>query len=143
MKKSILLLFILFTAIASARTDSLLSIWENKAMPDSSRIIALAKYISFNVINTNPDSAKSLNDELYLFSEMKKNEIGLSEAYNNYAILCSYGGDYRKALDYLSKGLKVNEKLKSKSRITNSLTNIAYMYNYLGEYDLALNYNKR
>ncbi len=144
MKKAILILFIIVSSLLYANNpDSLFSLWENKSEPDSSRIIALAKFITFNVINTSPDSAKSLNDELYLFSEIKKNDVGMSEAYNNYAILSSYNGNYKKALDYLGKGLEINKKMKSKVRITNSLTNIAFMYTYLGDYDKAMEYNER
>lgn len=144
MKKSILFFFLLASvAFGAVNSDSLLSVWENKSLPDSSRIIGLAKFISFTVIKTNPDSAKSLNDELYIFSEMKKNDVGLSEAYNNYATLSSYTADYNKALDYLNKGLVVNKRLNNETRIATSFTNIAYMHNYLGNYDKAMEYNNR
>lgn len=144
MKKSILFFFLLASAtFGAANSDSLLTIWENKALPDSSRIEAIAKFITYSVMSTNPDSAKSLNDELYIFSEMKKNDIGLSEAYNNYAKLSSFDADYNKALEYLYKGLAINKKLKSEGRIATTYSNIAYMNNYLGNYDKAMDYNNR
>lgn len=144
MKKTVLILFIIFSSIAkSNNADSLYSIWENNKLPDSSRIVALAKFITFNVLNSNPDSAKSLNDELFLFSEMKKNDVGMSEAYNNYAILSSFNGNYKKGIEYLNKGLELNKKMNNKVRITNSLTNMSLMYNQLGDYDKAMEYNKK
>lgn len=144
MKKSILFFFLLASAtFGAANSDSLLTIWENKALPDSSRIEALSKFITNSVLSTNPDSAKSLNDELYIFSEMKKNDVGLSYAYQNYSSLSSFNGDYNKALDFLYKGLAINKRLNDNNRIAITYSNIAYMHNYLGNYDKAMDYNNR
>lgn len=63
-----------------------------------------------------------------------------AEAYNNKGILAQQSGDYKKALEYISKSLSLQESIQDKNGISVALMNIGYIHNTLGDIPKAMDY---
>ncbi len=64
----------------------------------------------------------------------------LADAYNNTAFLADETGDVARGLDYNNKSLKIQEQIRNKSGIGNSLNNIGGIYYKQGNVSKALEY---
>ncbi len=62
---------------------------------------------------------------------------------NNIAYLAEQQGDYKKALEYNLKSLKINEEIDSKSGTASSLNNIGAIYDNQGDISKALEYYQK
>ena len=86
MKKSLkitLLILLVFTGNclkAQTNLDSLYTIWEDRAQPDSIRVNAYEKYIVYKFMLKRPDSAFSRIDSLYQFSKTRGYQRGIAKS---------------------------------------------------------------
>jgi class 3 adenylate cyclase/Tfp pilus assembly protein PilF len=145
MKKLIILsiLILSFSSSKSINLDSLYSNWENKSLPNSTRIASFGKYIAAGYLYSNPDSALILTNKLLAFAEEKKNERGISSAINLLGNIHFGRGDYVKALEYFERNLNMREKLANSSELSSIYNNIGNVYASQEDIDLAIVYYKK
>ena len=65
------------------------------------------------------------------------------DIYDNLGNIYSYRQDYKKALEYYKKALKLGKKIKDKKKEANSLKNIGILYSEWSQYHIAETYLKQ
>jgi len=70
-------------------------------------------------------------------------KIDIATSLNNIAANYTQLGEAKKAIEYLEKGLKIQEELNDKEGIARSLSNLAFEYDKQGDIPKSLEYNHR
>lgn len=140
---TILIAFAAFSTRAQTNLDSLNSIWQNKLETDSLRVDAYRQYIWNGFVFSNPDSAIVLAEKLISYAKEKKYIKAQSTAYNLQGISYTLKGDYRKAIDFQNRRLKINQELGDKKGTAGALGNIGNIYSRQSNYPMALDYFER
>ena len=133
----------------NAQIDSLKQVIES-AMHDSSVVKAYMAWDNIIYIS-DPELDYELNKEIIeicnknLADELsaKSNTFfqkRLAVSLNNIGIIYKDQGDYPKAIDHLTRSLKIKEMIGNKRRFSYSLNSIGNIYVMQGNYDLALEY---
>lgn len=143
MKRLILILLILSISglVAAPNPDSSFAKWINTSNTPQARSDAFSNYLNV-ILNTKPNDAIIMADELIKFSNENNLKSGLAHAYevkgkSNFLI-----GNLKESLKNLEKSLKFYEELKDKRGILSTSTNISVVYDNLGNYPKALHYNE-
>ncbi|MDC8003709.1 adenylate/guanylate cyclase domain-containing protein [Aureisphaera galaxeae] len=141
-KYSLLVGFLLLWNLVGAQTplDSLLTVWEDTARPDSVRIYAYRDYIWDGYLYSKPDSALVLSDSLYEFSMASGYKKGIASVLNMQGFTHFMQGDYIKALSHHQRSLKIRKEIGDKRGIASSLNNIGLIYVERNNYTKALNH---
>lgn len=84
------------------------------------------------IVDKNIGSSNTLEKHSYLMSK--------AAAYSNIGVVYYQKGDIERSLEFLIKGLKVQEEIGEKQEISNSLNSIGAIYFNSGKSDLALEY---
>lgn len=144
MKRLILILFILSIngLLAVPNPDSSFAKWINTTNTPQARSDAFSNYLNV-ILNTKPDDAIIMADELIKFSKENNLKSGLAHAYevkgkSNYLI-----GNLKESLKNLEKSLAFYEELKDKRGVLSNSINISVVYDNLGNYPKALQYNEK
>ncbi len=145
MKKLIILTLIIFSFISakSINLDSLRTNWENKALPDSTRIASFGKYIANGYLYSNPDSALILTNIMLDFAKEKKNDRGISAAINLLGNIHFGRGNYVKALDFFYRNLTMRENVANSSELSSIYNNIGNVYAVQKDNEQAITYYKK
>jgi len=72
-----------------------------------------------------------------------KDEKDIANAYNRIGVCFWYRGEYDKALEYLQKSLKINEKIGNIRGMAHSYNNIGLVYDDKGSPEIALEYYQK
>ena len=110
-----------------------------QAESDADRIHVL-KNISWEYLNNRNDSelAKQYIDSLYNLSRASGNEIGISYANYQYAVLERQAGNYSEALSHIDLYLEFTQKTKDQFQLANGLYQKALTLDEKGEFDKSL-----
>ena len=76
----------------------------------------------------------------YDFAEARNNKKGMANSLNIQGISFDVRGNYKKALEYYSESLAMQEKIGDKKGIGNANNNIGMIYSDQGNYEKALEY---
>ena len=122
--KRLLLLFVFlmsnFYLNAQINLDSLYSIWEDTSQTDSTRFIAYKDFIKKGFLESKPDSALLLAEELISFGEGKESQTLTAKGYDFQGDIYFHIGNYNAALKYYKASLDIFQKIGNKKEIATS-----------------------
>ncbi len=137
MRRILPLLFVLFILPARAQNDSLWSVWNSSAQPDSARLKAM-QVLAWKAVFEKPDSGIALAHR-QLELAVKANEAKARfEAYTTLAVGSSMKSDYATSLEYLEQCLLTARAMSDPKREANTYSNMSNVYKNLGDLPLAL-----
>ncbi|MEO8588202.1 MAG: adenylate/guanylate cyclase domain-containing protein [Flavobacteriales bacterium] len=138
MRRLIPLLFSLLGLFsARAQTDSLWSVWNNTALPDSARLKAM-QVLAWKTVFERPDSGMALAHRQLELAGKAENEKARFEAFTTLAVGSSMKSDYTASLDYLQQCLLTARAMMDRKREANTYSNMSNVYKNLGDLPLAL-----
>jgi class 3 adenylate cyclase len=149
MKKVILLAVIIYQSsfmlcyAQQTNLDSLYTVWQDPAQPDSNRVKAYNDFIWYGYIFSKPDTAGILAEALHAYAGKHRYPNASGRGYQLQGIANYLQGNYPIALEYLQKSLEIFEELGEKQGIAKSLDNIGLIYKLQGNYPRALEYLER
>jgi tetratricopeptide (TPR) repeat protein len=123
--------------------DSLMAIWNNTSLEDTTRLAAIHKNIKENYIYINSDSAFYLAELEYQLAKKSNLLVHMGNALNTQGISYYLKSEYNKALIYFKKSLKIREEIGFENDITGTLNNIGAVTQAQGEYDKSIKYFNR
>lgn len=141
-----LLLLIFFgyeTTFASNREavkDSLHTAWENESLSDSLRLQAMRILIRDGYMQSDPDSAYILAEQLKQFAKNTGFGSSVTHAWNIQGNVKYMKGDISGAIEIYHKTRKINMAREFNSGIAASLNNLGIMHTIQGNLDTALKY---
>lgn len=137
-------LIILYLPIFSqnSKIDSLENILANHHETDIVKVNLLTG-LAFDYNNI--DAEKSLQYAMLAdsLSDIIHYKKGKANSYNVIGVYYYYKSDFKRALEYYEKGLKIGEEIGNKSIINNFINNIGVIYMFQSQYDKALEYYDR
>ena len=136
----LLLLLLSFSSKAQVNLDSLWGVWNDKTQPDTNRLKAMHNIAYYGYLFSQPDSAFYFAQMGYDFAEARNNKKGMANSLNIQGISFDVRGNYKKALEYYSESLAMQEKIGDKKGIGNANNNIGMIYSDQGNYEKALEY---
>lgn len=144
LKSFLFLIFSLFMASAQAQNpDSLFKVWENKRLPDTTRLNAMQQFIFEKHMLTQPDSAFYFAQLQYDFAKKKGHKKQMGEALSTQARVYFMRGEVDRSIDALKTALNTFKEIKDKKNVARALNNIGLIYKVQGEYKQALDYYHR
>lgn len=145
MKYYLLIFFVLASLplVASTHLDTLYGEWKNNNLTVTNRIDSFTEYIGSGFINTNPDSAKVLIEQLQNFADLKRSQYGKAKVLQLNGIINTKLGEYTQSIKFYDQSIALFKSLKERKGIAESYSYIATTYYYLGEYKTALNYFRK
>ena len=123
--------------------DSLRSVWNNAALPDSARLLAMFTLAHEHYLFSNPDSAFLLLEAQYAFAEKADVPTRMSQARSMQGISWAVRGNPDKAIEYFSAALEISERLDNPQGIASDLGNLANVSQMKGDYASAIGYAQR
>lgn len=131
--------------------DSLMNIWNDEKLPDTTRLKAMDQYAWDGYLFTDPDSAfhyaqKEIDFINARLNGKKKNTHLLkikSSAFNTQGASFHIRGNLARAVEYYTKCLKIKEEIGDKTGEASTLNNIGLIYKDQNDLDRALEYLKR
>src|SRR5690554_5705938 len=140
--KKLLICFLILPLISTAQMniDSLWSVWNNQNQPDSSRLNAMLEISWEGYLFTQPDSAFYYAQVLYDEAKVKGNRVFMADALNIQGISFSIRNNYKRAIEYYTQGLKINEEIGNKGGTATALNNIGIVYKNQGDFSQAIIY---
>lgn len=138
----IILIVILVKSTLSAQvnTDSLKKIWNNKSLPDTSRLTALADFAWDGYLFSQPDSACYFFQLQYKMAMEMKEPVFAAIALKEQGTSFYVRGLFKEALELYNRALKEFKKLKSEKHISGTENNIGLIYREMGNHRLAIHY---
>lgn len=135
--------------LSAGEPDSLLTVWNNKSVHDTSRAMAMHIYsrkLAFN----NPDTTLILSRQLLKFSEDRNLKKFVIAARNNIALSYYVKGEYKDAIDNYSQSVSMLKELIyghdttlrnfAKTQLGKTYNNIGNVYLNKSDYPLALDF---
>ena len=136
-------LFIGCSSIAQVNLDSLWSVWNDNTQADTSRLKAIHKIAWDGYLFSNPDSAFYFAQDQYGLAKSVNNKNSMADALNTQGVSFAIRANYKDALIYYKKSLKIYEETGDKKGIASMINNIGLNYNYQSNYEEALIYYKK
>jgi len=140
--------------LAQNKTIDSLKLALKNAKHDTTRAQILLS-LGEQIYEQQPDSALTLWQETKKITEIGQNKYAKSssehhsfkQSYSDclscLGVIFDIKGETNKALQYYLMGLKIDKEIGDKSRISNSLNNVAYLYKNQGNIPSALWYNNQ
>ncbi len=142
MKYPFIILTLIFSLQNFSQTlnrDSLWNVWKNPAASDSIRFKAICETYLDAYTNKSADSAFYFVQLMHEFAVKKRNRKLEASALNMLAqFFDNKKGNYVKAMEYATAGLKISEQLKDTDGIANSFFRIAEIYHNQGKHQKAI-----
>lgn len=132
---------LLFSSSISAQInrDSLLEIWANTSLADTTRLKSIQKLAVF-FINSHPDSSLFFANLELKYSVKVNNKKWQSKALNVIGNVFIMKSEYKKAFDYFQKCLVLAIELNDKKGIAAVYNNMGLINGNLGNYIAAIKY---
>jgi len=105
----LLIFFLGYTLNAQKKLDSIYSVWQDKAKPDSIRVAAYNDYIYNGFLFSQPAKAFDLAEELHTYAQENNYIKAKAVAFSYQGISSSIQGNYAKALDCFSRWLAIEQ----------------------------------
>ncbi len=133
------LLFFSFGLFSQNRTkvDSLLQVWQNESLKDTTRLKALAGTHGF-FVQHNPDSAILIAQVIIDMATEKKLPKFLGEAYNKWGLAKMSKGDYESAITEFEIAKRYHRENGAMKSVAGCTINMGSIYNSLGRRDEAI-----
>ena len=122
---------------AQQGTDSLLRVWANSALPDSSRIDALND-LAFYYQERVPDSALYFSNQLYAFGQSRKNQEAMAISLGHQGMYHAQKGNYDEAKALYLRAIQIWKALSKPGGVAGVFGKLGIMYYLKGDYDQAL-----
>lgn len=145
MKNFYLFFFWLFTstqAFSQVNSDSLWQVWNNAALPDTTRLKALQD-LAWSLLYSNPDSTRQLAYQELRFAEQVRNKRWQGKAWNVIGSTHNLQGDYPTALKSYQKGLVAMEEASDLKGIAALNNNLGLVYRNLGRYAKSMEHYQK
>lgn len=133
----------LFGPCASQSLDSLRALWEDPALPDTSRLLALNELTWEGYIYSDPDSAFLLAAKMRSTALSKGLYKYVAVSWDLDAAAHYVQGDFTGALASYDSSLTIYKANHDTSGMADVLTNMAGMRSYMGENELAMELYQR
>ena len=130
-------LFLLMLLPAQAQNDSLWSVWNSPALPDSSRLKAI-QVLAWKTVFEQPDSGLALAHRQLELAVKANDAKARYEAYTTMAVGSSMKSDYAASLEHLQQCLLTARAMADLKREANTYSNMSNVYKNLGDLPLAL-----
>lgn len=127
----------------SSTKDSLLAIWNNQELNDTTRLDAYTQFIWEEQLFNKSDSAFYFIEKLIEEAKEKDIYFHVVGGMNLMGIGYDFRGNYAKAIDYYTKSLKLSEAQGSKQGIAMTANNIGLIYAEQENYNKAIEYYKK
>ncbi|MBL0034949.1 MAG: tetratricopeptide repeat protein [Flavobacteriales bacterium] len=137
MRRFLPLFFALLVLPTWAQNDSLWSVWNNAALPDSARLKAM-QVLAWKAVFEQPDSGMALAHRQLELAVKANDAKARFEAYTTLAVGSSMKSDYATSLDYLQQCLLTARAMPDPKREANTYSNMSNVYKNLGDLPLAL-----
>ena len=136
------LIFIYFpiTTIAQVNIDSLLVVWNNRALPDTSRLKTVEIIARDGYRLNNPDSAFYYAKLQYDLAESTGHRKWMAASLITQGEVYSMKGKHDTALDYYLRGVTISEEIGDRSQMAAGLNSIGTIYRKKGDIDFCLEY---
>jgi len=132
-----LALLVLWPNACFGQVDSLWSVWNNTAAPDSARLKAM-QVLAWKTVFEQPDSGMALARHQLKLAQKTRDAKARFEAYTTLAVGSSMKSDYTASLDYLEQCLLTARAMVDRKREANTYSNMSNVYKNLGDLPLAL-----
>lgn len=138
--KKLACLFILLSSYASAQVnaDSLMKVFANEKLADSSRLLALESIIWDVHLYSNPDSSLHYSKMYLAMAEEKKLLSHQANALNLIGVVHTLAGSFEEAISYYKQSIAISEKEKDYLRVSKTLNNLTRAYLMTGQEEEAL-----
>jgi tetratricopeptide (TPR) repeat protein len=133
-------LVIMSGLVTAINNDSLLTVWNDPAKADTSRIKAYQNYIWNVYLFSNPDTSLILTQALKDFSNKKNSAYGKRQVEFLKGSIYYVKGDFPNSLLYYKNTLKWDEQLNDKGALSTTLINIGLISHEHKKDDEALTY---
>jgi class 3 adenylate cyclase len=146
MRKLLIITFISFIGLsvkAQTNLDSLWGVWNDKTLPDTTRLEAISQIAWYGYLFSQPDSAFYFAQMQYDFADNKGLKKEMAIALNTQGVSFALRGEYSKALEHHQRSLKIYEEIDDKRKIAEALNYIGIMYRDQGDYPKALEHYQR
>jgi serine phosphatase RsbU (regulator of sigma subunit) len=137
----ILLLFLKLSIIvgkAQSLSDSLLKVWNNKSLHDTTRIKAVKQLAWQCYAFTNTDTAEMYAQMGYNFAQQKGNKKYMSILLNTLGSIAALKGNYSAAIIKFQQALDIQYKVKDYYGLAKTYNNMGYIYRNQGKFIEAL-----
>lgn len=134
------ILFIALNALAIDGKDTLRALWNNAALPDTVRMLALEDLIWDHYLHTNTDSAIILAEGLLDFAQRSTRLQMVERAYTTLGTAIDVSGDLRRAEPFLKHALEISESTGNRGRLAVNYGNYGRILRGLGNYPAAIDY---
>lgn len=126
-----------YSSIAQINTDSLWKVWNDSEIPDTSRLEAIYQ-LGLKLADTYPDSTFILSD--LIFDHAKELQIYQAKAIHLQAVANNKKGDYATSIKNGIKALNFPNEIFDIPLKSKFITNLAYDYFLIGDYQSSINY---
>lgn len=120
--------------------DSLLKVWNNSQLHDTSRIKAIKQLAWQCYAFTNTDTAEMYAQMGYQFAKQRANKKYMSVLLNTLGSISALKGNFPEAINRLNEALKIQHALKDYYGVAKTYNNIGYIYRNQGKYTEALDF---
>ena len=137
-----LLLFLLLFAnhtYSQVNIDSLLTVWKNEKLPDSTRLAAIDQVAWSGYLFSKPDSAFFYAQIQYDFASQTGNKKQMGNALNTQAVSYSRRGEYPLSLEIHARSLEIRQEIDDQHGIAKTYMNMGPVYSNQGDKIQALN----
>lgn len=128
---------------SNSNKDSLLRIWNNQELNDTTRLDAYTQFIWEEQLFNKSDSAFYFIEKLIEEAKEKDIDFHVVGGLNLMGIGYDFRGNYAKAIDYYSKSMKLSESQGSKLGVAMTANNIGLIYAEQENYKKAIEYYKK
>ncbi len=118
--------------------DSIWEVWEDKSMPDTSRLEAIHTYSWRGYVFSKPDSSYYYAQLQYDFAKKVGKKSFMGKALNTQGNALYFKDDFARAIEHYTRALSIMESIPDSMGISVSLNNIGILYIVQKDYDKAI-----
>ncbi|HRG57394.1 MAG TPA: tetratricopeptide repeat protein, partial [Bacteroidia bacterium] len=146
MRYSLLLIFSISVFVQvqanqnTVKVDSLLKVWNNKQLADTTRIKAI-KQLSWECYAfTNTDTAAMYASLGYEFAKQKNNQKYMSMMLNTLGSVYALKGEFKESIKLFHQALAIQQRMNDNYGVAKTYNNIGYIYRNQNNFTEALEY---
>ena len=121
------------SSYTSLELDSLLLVWENQNLPDTSRLKAVTAYSWYKYVFSEPDSALHYADLQLELAKKTDAKTFIAAAFSTKGTAFWVKGDYEKSIPFFEKNLEVAKQVDKESIIASAYNKLGIVYGDVGD----------